>query len=105
MIWLVMIVTGALTFASRFVMFSDFAPKKLPAKFEDALTYVPTAVLSAIILPSVLIGGDGAMLPMMDNARLPAALIAVGAALVTRSVLATIASGMAALWLLEYFVF
>lgn len=105
MIWFVMVITGLLTFASRFVMFSDFAPKKLPPKFEDALAYVPTAVLSAIILPSVLIGDNGAIISIFDNPRLPAALIAVGVALLTRSVLATIASGMAALWLLDWFLF
>lgn len=105
MIWLVMIVTGLLTFASRFVMFSDFAPKQLPKKFQEALTFVPAAVLSAIILPSVLVGGDGTLLTIADNPRLPAAIIAVAVALATRSVIATIASGMATLWLLDWLVF
>ena len=35
MIWWVMVACGLLTFAARFVMFSDIAPKKLPGWSED----------------------------------------------------------------------
>ena len=60
MIWWVMVACGLLTFAARFVMFSDIAPKKLPGWSEDVLSFVPVAVLTAIIVPSVMIGMDGA---------------------------------------------
>ncbi|MGB2159366.1 MAG: AzlD domain-containing protein [Candidatus Puniceispirillaceae bacterium] len=42
---------------------------------------------------------------MAGNARLPAALLATTVALVTRSVLATIATGLAALWCLDWLVY
>ena len=54
MIWLVMIACGLLTFATRFVMFSGLAPRRLPDWLEDALGFVPIAVLTAIIVPAVI---------------------------------------------------
>ena len=104
MIWMVMIVCGLLTFSMRFVMFSDLAPKQLPGWLEDALGFVPVAVLTAIIVPAVIVSPDGGLM-LAGNSRLPAALIAVTAALVTRSVLVTIGSGLGSMWALDYFVY
>ena len=104
MIWLVMVICGLLTFSMRFVMFSDLAPTRLPGWLEDALAFVPIAVLTAIIVPAVIIAPEGGM-ALAGNARLPAALVAVTAALVTRSVLVTIGSGLAALWCLDWLVY
>ena len=104
MIWMVMIVCGLLTFSMRFVMFSDLAPKQLPGWLEEALGFVPVAVLTAIIVPAVIVSPDGGLM-LAGNSRLPAALIAVTAALVTRSVLVTIGSGLSSKWVLDYFVY
>lgn len=104
MIWLVMIACGLLTFATRFVMFSGLAPQGLPDWLEDALGFVPIAVLTAIIVPAVITGPEGNLF-IAGNSRLPAAVIAVSVALLTRSVLATIATGLAALWCLEWLVY
>lgn len=104
MIWLVMILCGLLTLAMRFVMFSDLAPKQLPAWLEEALGFVPVAVLTAIIMPAVIISPEGGVM-LAGNSKLPAAIIAVTAALVTQSVLATIASGLGSMWVLEYFLY
>mgnify|MGYP003328560966 CR=1 FL=1 len=104
MIWIVMITCGLFTFATRFVMFSDIAPRKLPAWLQDALAFVPVAVLTAIIVPAVIVAPDGGM-ALAGNARLPAALVAITVALVTRSVLATIATGLVALWCLDWLVY
>lgn len=104
MIWFVMIACGLLTYATRFVMFSDIAPRQLPGWLQDALGFVPIAVLTAIIVPAVIIAPEGG-LALAGNARLPAALVAVTVALVTRSVLATIATGLGALWCLDWLVY
>ena len=104
MIWMVMIVCGLLTFSMRFVMFSDLAPKQLPGWLEEARGFVPVAVLTAIIVPAVIVSPDGGLM-LAGNSRLPAALIAVTAALVTRSVLVTIGSGLGSMWVLDYFVY
>jgi branched-subunit amino acid transport protein len=104
MIWFVMIACGLFTYAIRFVMFSDIAPRQLPGWLQDALGFVPIAVLTAIIVPAVIIAPEGG-LALAGNARLPAALVAVTVALVTRSVLATIATGLGALWCLDWLVY
>ena len=101
MIWTVMIVCGLMTFATRFVMFSDIAPKKLPQWSSDLLGFVPVSVLTAILLPTVLVGAEGT-LEIEGNTRLPAAILAVLIAFVTRSVLATIIGGLAAMWALTW---
>ena len=101
MIWWVMLACGLLTFASRFVMFSDIAPKKLPDWSENVLSFVPVAVLTAIIVPSVMIGMDGAP-QLAGNPRLPAALFAIILAWFSRSVLATIAGGLVSMWCLNW---
>ena len=104
MIWFVMIACGLFTYATRFVMFSDIAPRQLPGWLQDALGFVPIAVLTAIIVPAVIIAPEGG-LALAGNARLPAALVAVTMAIVTRSVLATIATGLGALWCLDWLVY
>jgi len=104
MIWLVMIACGLFTFATRFVMFSDAAPRQLPEWLQDALGFVPIAVLTAIIVPAVLVSPEGGLV-LAGNARLPAALVAITVALVTRSVLATIVTGLVALWCLDWLVY
>ena len=104
MIWLVMIVCGLLTLSMRFVMFSDLAPRQLPGWLEEALGFVPVAVLTAIIVPSVIISPEGGLM-RAGNSKLPAALVAVTAALISRSVLATIASGLGSMWILDYFLY
>ena len=101
MIWWVMLACGVLTFAARFVMFSNIAPKNLPDWSENVLSFVPVAVLTAIIVPSVIIGMDGAP-QVAGNLRLPAALFAIIVAWFSRSVLATIASGLVAMWCLNW---
>ncbi|MBT6123426.1 MAG: AzlD domain-containing protein [Candidatus Puniceispirillum sp.] len=102
MIWIVMIATGLINFATRFSMFSGFAPKQLPNWLEDALGFVPIAVLTAIIAPAVLFNETGTI-TIVDNTRVYAALVAIIVALITRSVLATISTGLIALWTLTYF--
>lgn len=104
MIWFVIIATGLINFATRFSMFSGVSPKKLPNWFEDALGFVPIAVMSAIIAPAILFDDMG-MIAIVGNTRFYAALIAIIFALITRSILATISSGLIALWTLTYFGF
>ena len=101
MIWTIMIVTGLLTFAMRFIMLSVGAPRKLPTAFKDALGFVPIAVLTAIIVPAVLVGEDNSIM-LLDNARLPATIIAIFVALVSRSVVMTISAGLGTIWLLAF---
>jgi branched-subunit amino acid transport protein len=104
MIWLVMVMTGIFTFGTRFVMLTGWVARGLPKWLIDALGFVPIAVLTAIIVPAVLIDSATDQIIVTQNARLYAAVIATIVALLTRSVIATISSGLATLWVLQWWL-
>lgn len=104
MIWLVMVMTGIFTFGTRFVMLTGWVARGLPKWLIDALGFVPIAVLTAIIVPAVLIDSATDQIIVTQNARLYAAVIATIVALLTRNVIATISSGLATLWVLQWWL-
>ena len=84
MIWLVMIASGLMTFASRFSMIGLIGNRPIPQRLRRLLTYTGPAVLA-----------------IMDNPRILAFIGAAVIAVWTRNVLATIATGMVLLWVLK----
>ena len=104
MIWLVMVMTGIFTFGTRFVMLTGWVAGGLPKWLIDALGFVPISVLTAIIVPAVLIDPTTQQIIVMHNARLYAATIATIVALLTSNVIATISSGLATLWVLQWWL-
>jgi branched-subunit amino acid transport protein len=86
------------TFAIRYSMFLVAGRVEFPARLINALRYVPPAVLTAIIVPAVLIPtGEGLNLGY-TNAYLVGALIAVGVSWFSQNLLLTIVLGMLAFW-------
>ena len=71
----------------------------LPPRLLQALNYVPPAVLTAIVMPAVLVNGDDLWLAP-NNPRLIGALAALGIGLWQKNLLLTILMGMGAflLW-------
>ena len=104
MIWLVMIVGGIFTFGTRFVMLSGWVAHGLPRWLIDALAFVPIAVLTAILVPAVLIDPATQQIIVIGNARIVAAVVATIIALLTRNVIATISSGLTTLWFLQWWL-
>ena len=104
MIWLVMILVGIFTFGTRFVMLSGWVAHGLPRWLIDALAFVPIAVLTAILVPAVLIDPATQQIIVIGNARVVAAVIATIIALLTRNVIATITSGLATLWFVQWWL-
>ena len=104
MIWLVMVMTGIFTFGTRFVMLTGWVARGLPKWLINALGFVPIAVLTAIIVPAVLIDPATEQIIVTHNARLYGAIIATIVALLTRNVIATISSGLATLWVLQWWL-
>ena len=104
MIWLVMIVGGIFTFGTRFVMLSGWVAHGLPRWLIDALAFVPIAVLTAILVPAVLIDPATQQIIVIGNARIFAAVVATIIALLTRNVIATISSGLATLWFVQWWL-
>ena len=95
-----MLVGGLLTFATRAIFLLSGERFNLGPNFRALLAYVPPAVLAALIAPEIFVR-NGAMLLGPENPRVWAGLVAVLVALWTKSVLLTIALGLASLWLLQ----
>jgi len=95
------VVIGVATFALRVSFIALFGRlAEIPPGLERALRFVPAAVLAALVLPSFVTLGPDAGGLAMD--RLIAGAVAAGVAWRTENVLATMASGMGALWLVRF---
>ena len=103
-IWLVLILGGLITFGMRFSFIYLFGKFHIPATMRRALHYVPPAVLSAIVLPELLVPAPEHVLDIsFGNTRLLAGVIAIAVAWYTKNTLITILAGMIALLLLQIF--
>jgi branched-subunit amino acid transport protein len=91
---------GLLTFLTRLSFIALLGRLETPPRLARALRFVPPAILSAVILPELVLR-QGAIALSPGNERLVAGLAAVLVAWLTKNVLATIAVGMAALWALQ----
>jgi branched-subunit amino acid transport protein len=99
-LWLVVLTGGLLTFAMRFSFIYLLGRLELSEKLSRALRFVPPAVLSAIILPE-LIMPSGALDLTLRNYRLIAGCLAVIIAWRTKNTLVTLFVGMTALLILQ----
>ena len=99
-LWLTMAGAGAVTFALRLSFIALLGRIEIPLVFGRALRFVPAAVLTAVVIP-LLFYENGALEASLGNERLLAGLVAALIAWRTRSVLFTLAGGMATLWALQ----
>jgi branched-subunit amino acid transport protein len=100
-IWLVMLVGGLLTFATRLSFILLLHRIRVPEWFRRGLRFVPVAVLSAIILPE-LTRPDGTLFLSWRNPQLLAGAVAILVAWRTKNVILTIIAGMAALLVFQF---
>lgn len=98
--WLVMLIAGALTFLIRLSFILLVGRREIPPWLRRTLRFVPPAVLTAIIIPEILLPG-GVFDFSLGNARLLAGLLAAVIAWRTRNTILTILAGMLALWVLR----
>ena len=76
---------------------------RFPPIIERALAFVPVAVLTAIIVPTVLYPGDGKQLDATwHNPALLAALVACAVSYLAKNLFATIGAGVVAFLLLRW---
>ncbi len=103
MVWAMIFGAAAITFLLRFSFLGTLKPDAIPPRVRELLRFVPPAVLAAIVVPALAIR-DGSVQLAASNPRPAAALVALIVAWLTRSVIWTIAAGMAALWLLQWWL-
>ena len=103
-IWLAMLLGGLITFGMRFSLIYLLAEGRfnIPEAMRRALHYVPPAVLSALILPALVLPNDVPDISL-GNQRLLAGLVATAVAWVSKNTLLTIIAGMLALFVLQLF--
>ena len=66
-------------------------------RIREVLSYVPSAIFPAIIFPAIFLDNTGSF-DLMNNPKILAAIIATGVGIFSRSILATIFSGLASYW-------
>ncbi len=99
--WLLILGMLAITFATRYSLFA-FPDLRFPALVRQGLHYVPTAVLTAIVVPGMLLPDGQHWQLGLDNAYLWAGLGAIVIAALTRHLLATIGGGFLLFFLLRW---
>jgi branched-subunit amino acid transport protein len=98
-LWIVVAVVGVLNYLSRLSFIAIFARRQVPTLLARAFRYVPAAMLTALVLPMVVV--VPAESPHVAMPRIAAALAAGVVAFLTRSTLGTLAAGMVVLWVLQ----
>jgi branched-subunit amino acid transport protein len=100
---LVVAAIGVGTYLIRLSFIGILGTRRLPPVLERALEFIAPAVLAALVVPAV-VRPEGTVDLSPDNLKLFAALAAAAVAWATRNVLATIATGLSMLWLLDWLV-
>jgi branched-subunit amino acid transport protein len=99
-LWLTIAAAGVLTYVTRLSFIYLLDRVSMPDWFRRALRFVPAAVLSAIVLPELLIPNGTVLLPWKNPALL-SGIVAVLVAWRAKNVPLTIIVGMAALLVLR----
>jgi len=100
-LWLVVLAAAVGTYALRVSFVTLFGRvDDVPSRVKRTLAFVPPAVLAALVLPELVLYGDGLSVSL-GNDRLVAGLVAAGVAWKTEDMLATVVVGMGALYALS----
>ena len=90
------------TFATRFASVAILGQKKMPPALERWLRHIPTGILTALIVPTLLLP-KGYIDLSFDNHYLLAGLVAAAAAWKSRNMIATLVLGLGTMLLLRLF--
>lgn len=92
---------AAITFLMRYSLFA-WPNLRFPPLVRQGLQYVPTAVLTAIVVPGMLLPDGEHWQLSLTNAYLLAGVVAIGIAALSRNLLATIGGGLVVFFLLRW---
>ena len=101
--WALIIYCGLITYLTRFSMIALIKREMFNNKIRQVLSYVPSAIFPAIIFPAIFLYNSGSLL-IEDNPKIIAALIATLIGIFSRSIIATIFSGLTSYWFLIFVV-
>lgn len=95
-LWGIAVVVGVATFAMRLSFIGAAERLTFPGWLQQALPYVPSAAITALLVPDLI----NPAAPFALSPQLLAGAVAAVVAWYTRHTLLTIAAGMGSLWLL-----
>ena len=101
--WALIIYCGLITYLTRFSMIALIKKEMFNDRIREVLSYVPSAIFPAIIFPAIFLDNSGSLI-FEDNPKIIAALIATIIGIFSRSIIATIFSGLASYWFLIFVV-
>ena len=99
--WILIFGMMVITYSIRYSLFA-FPDLRFPPLVRQGLHYVPTAVLTAIVVPGMLIPDGQHWQFSVNNAYLISGLITIAIAALTRHLLATIGGGLLVFFLLRW---
>jgi len=103
LLWITIISIGLLTFGIRLSFIVFMGKTQVAPMLQQALRFVPVAVLSALIAPALFLP-KGSLDLSVGNIRLIAGLLAILVAWRTKNILLTIVVGMACLLILQMLI-
>ena len=103
MTWLSIIISGIVTYFSGIAMVALIDREMLGTKVKEVLNYVPAAVFPAIIFPGVFFNDVGIIVEITDP-KIYGAIVALVIGFYSKSVIATIVSGLLSYWFIIFFL-
>ena len=101
--WTLIIYCGLITYLTRFTMIALIKKEMFNDRIREILSFVPSAIFPAIIFPAIFINERG-LFQIEENPKIIAAIIAMVIGILSRSIVATIFSGLATYWFLIFVV-
>ena len=101
--WALIIYCGLITYLTRFSMIALIKKEMFNDRIREVLSYVPSAIFPAIIFPAIFLDNSGSLM-FEDNPKIIAAIIATIIGIFSRSIIATIFSGLASYWFIIFVV-
>ena len=101
--WVLIIYCGLITYLTRFSMIALIKKEMFNDRIREILSFVPSAIFPAIIFPAIFLDNNGSF-QIEDNPKIIAAIIAMIIGIFSRSIIATIFSGLASYWFLIFVV-
>jgi branched-subunit amino acid transport protein len=101
--WALIIYCGLITYLTRFSMIALIKKEMFNDRIRDILSYVPSAIFPAIIFPAIFLDNSGSFI-LEDNPKIIAAIIATIIGIFSRSIIATIFSGLASYWFIIFVI-
>ena len=101
--WALIIYCGLITYLTRFSMIALIRKEMFNDRIREVLSYVPSAIFPAIIFPAIFLDNSGSFI-LENNPKIIAAIIATIIGILSRSIIATIFSGLASYWLIIFVI-